>query len=137
MHQLRKGRSAFRFAAKRVCNQLREVFAGERRKRDLLYRRTGGLDGLKLAHQRMHGIDLVVPIGADQHEMLHIRSGQEILQQVERRGVEPLQVVEEQCERVLRPSEYADKPPENQLETPSRILRLKIRDRWLFSNDEF
>jgi len=41
--------------------------------------------------------------------VLQIRSGQQILQQVERRGVEPLQVVEEQRKRVLRPSEYADK----------------------------
>src|SRR5579864_2184850 len=101
MHQLRKGRSALRFAAKRIRNQLREVFAGERRKRDLLYRRTGVLDGLKLAPQRMHGIDFVVPICADQHQVLQIRPGQEILQQVERRQVEPLQVVEEQRERVL------------------------------------
>src|SRR6266481_9568217 len=137
MHYLREGRSALRFAAKRIRNQLREVFAGERRKRDLLYPRTGVLDGLKLAHQRMHGIDLVVPISADQHQVLQIRSGQEILQQVERRRVEPLQVVEEQSERVLRPGEYGDKPPEHQLETPLRVLRLKIRDWWLFSNDEF
>ena len=137
MHQLRKGRSALRFAAKRVCNQLREVFAGERRKRDLLNRRTSVLDGLKLAHQRMHGINLVVPIGADQHKVLQIRSGQKILQQIERRRVEPLQVVEEQRERVLRPSEYADKPPEHHLETPLRVLRLKSRDWWLFSKDEF
>src|SRR6202022_1238599 len=46
MHQLREGRSALRFAAKRIRNQLREVFAGKRRKRDLLYPRTGVLDGL-------------------------------------------------------------------------------------------
>src|SRR4029077_2988157 len=131
MHQLRKGRSALRFAAKCIRNQLREVFAGERRKRDLLNPRTGVLDGLKLAYQRMHGIDLVVPISADQHQVLHIRSGQEILQQIERRRVEPLQVVEEQRERVFRLSEYADKPPEHHLEAPLRILRLQIRDWWL------
>src|SRR5258708_40313699 len=84
----------------------------------------------------MHGIDLVVPISTDQHQVLQIRASQEILQQVERRRVEPLQVVEEQRERVLRPSEYADKPPEHQLETPLGVLRLKIREWWLFSNDE-
>ena len=42
-----------------------------------------------------------------------------------------------QRERVLRLSEYAEKPPEHHLETPLSILRLKIRDRWLFSNDQF
>src|ERR1700716_4204244 len=137
MHQLREGCSTLRFAAERIRNQLGEVFAGERRKRDLLYPRTRGLDGLKLAHQRMHGIDLIVPISADQHQVLQIRSGQEILQQVERRRIEPLEVVEKQRERVLGSSEYADKPPEHQFETPLRVLRLKIRDWYLFSNDEF
>src|SRR5437879_5657916 len=137
MHQLRERRSALRFAAKRIRNQLREVFSGEWRKRDLLYSRASVLDGLKLARQRMRGIDLVVPISTDHHQVPQIRSSQEIVQQVERRGAEPLQVVEEQRERVLRPGEYADKSCEHQLETPLPVLGLKIRDGGLFSNDEF
>src|SRR6266404_923001 len=137
MHQLRERGGTLQFAAKRIRNQLLEVFAGKRSKRDLLYPCTGVLDSLKLAHQRMRGIDLVVSISADQHQVLQIRSGQEILQQVESRRVEPLQVVEEQSERVFRPSEYADKPPEHHLETPLCVLRFKIRDWWLFSEDEF
>src|SRR6267154_2585787 len=137
MHQLRERGGTLQFAAKRIRNQLLEVFAGKRSKRDLLYPCTGVLDSLKLAHQRMRGIDLVVSISADHHQVLQIRSGQEILQQVESRRVEPLQVVEEQSERVFRPSEYADKPPEHHLETPLCVLRFKIRDWWLFSEDEF
>jgi hypothetical protein len=38
-----------------------------------------------------------------------IRTRQQILEQVERRRVEPLQIVEEQRERMLRPGEDADK----------------------------
>ena len=82
------------------------------------------------------GIDLVVAIGADQHEVLQIRPGQQILQEVERRRVEPLQVVEEQRQWMFRPGENADKPPKHQLETPLCVLWRKLRDGWLFSNDQ-
>src|SRR5579863_5955969 len=85
----------------------------------------------------MRGIDLVVPISADYHQVPQIRSSQQILQQVERRGAEPLQVVEEQGERMLRPGEYADKPCEHQLEAPLRVLGLKLRDGGLLSDDKF
>ena len=60
----------------------------------------------------MRGIDLVVAIGADQQEVLQIRPGQQILQEIERRRVEPLQVVEEERQRMFRPGEDADEPPE-------------------------
>ena len=43
----------------------------------------------------MGGIDFVVAVGADQHQVLHIRPGQQILEQIERRRIEPLQIVEE------------------------------------------
>ena len=91
VHQLRERRGALRLAAKRVRKQLPEMLSAERRKRDLRDRSACGLDGVEHAHQRMSGIDLVVPIGADQHQVLQVRPGQQILQQVERRRVEPLQ----------------------------------------------
>ena len=56
----------------------------------------------------MGGIDLVVAIGADQQQVPHLRLGQQILQQIERRRVEPLQIVEEERQRMLRPGEDAD-----------------------------
>src|SRR6266446_8586798 len=37
---------------------------------------------------------------------------------------------------MFRTSEYVDKPPEHQPETPLRVLWRKIRDWWLFSDDE-
>jgi len=44
----------------------------------------------------MGGSDLVGGDRHDQHEMPQIRVGQQILEQIERRGVEPLQVVEKE-----------------------------------------
>src|SRR5580658_9891945 len=68
--------------------------------------------------------------------MSQIRPGQQILQQVEGRSVEPLQIVEKQRQRMFRPGEYANKAPENELETALRLLRLKLWDRRLISDDE-
>ena len=89
----------------------------------------------EFAHQRMGGIDFIVPVGADQQQMLHIRPRQQILEQIERCRVEPLQIVEEQSEWMLRAGEYADKSPEYQLKPALRILGRKFRDRWLLSYD--
>ena len=63
--------------------------------------------------------------------MSQIRPGQQILQQVEGRSVEPLQIVEKQRQRMFRPGEYANEAPENEMETALRLLRLKLRDRRL------
>ena len=76
----------------------------------------------QLAHQRMSGIDFVVPVGTDQHQMLHVRPGQQVLHQIECRGVQPLQVVKEECKGMFRPREYADKSTEYELEPALRFL---------------
>src|SRR5260370_5149736 len=68
--------------------------------------------------------------------MLHIRTSQQIFEQIERCGIEPLQIVEEQGERMLRPREYTDKSTEHQPEPALLVLWRKFRDRWLFSYDE-
>ena len=65
-------------------------------------------DGVELVPQRMGGIDLVVPVGADQQQVLHVPLGQQVLNQVERGRVEPLQVVEKQRQRMLRSREHTD-----------------------------
>src|SRR5580704_17400029 len=83
----------------------------------------------------MGSINLVVPVGADQHQMSHVRPGQQILNQIERCRVEPLQIVEEHGQRVF-PCEYADESTEHQLEAALRILPRKLRNRWLFSYDQ-
>jgi len=62
------------------------------------------------------------------------RSASPVLEEVERRCIKPLQIVEEQRERVLLPCEYAEETPENHLKSVLRFLRRQVRDRWLFSN---
>ena len=136
MHQLRQRRDVGRIAAKRIGDQLSEVVTGERRQADLLHPRSGLADRIELAHQRMSGIDLIVPIGADQHQVLQIRPGQQILQQIERRRVEPLQIVEKQRQRMFRSGKYTDESAEHEPETALRLLWLKLRDRRRVTDDE-
>ena len=80
--------------------------------------------------------DLVVPVRADQHQVRHAGWRQQILEEIERRRVEPLQVVEEERQRMVRSREHADEPPKHQLETSSRVLGSELRNRWLVSDDQ-
>src|SRR5262245_23544165 len=83
----------------------------------------------------MRGINFVVSVRSDQHQVPHIRLGEKILDQVERCRIKPLQIIEEQGQWMLRPREYADESPEDQLESALRVLWWEDRDRWLFSDD--
>ena len=113
-----------------------EIVESERRQHDLLDPRSGFADRAQCPQKRVRGTDLVVPVGADQQQVPHFRVRDQMLEEVERRGVQPLQIVEEQGERVLRPREYADESAEHELEAALRVLWRKIRDRWLFPDDE-
>src|SRR6516164_3309583 len=137
VHQSRERRAAFRLAAKGVRNQLREMLSAERPKRDLLYLSASGLDRVELAHERMHCSDFVVAVGADEEKVAKFGPAQQVFQQVERRRVEPLQVIEEERQRMFRPREDADELPKYQLEAPLRVLWRKLRDRRRLSDDSF
>src|SRR5262249_11929595 len=65
-----------------------------------------------------------------------IGSAQQVSRQVERRGVEPLQVIEEERQGMFRPSEDTDELTKHQLETPLRVLWRKLRDRRGGSDNE-
>src|SRR6516165_4637888 len=84
----------------------------------------------------MGRIDFVVPVRPDQHEVAHIRLGQKILDQIESCRIEPLQIIEEQSKRMLRPREYSDKSPKDELESTLGVLRRKVGNRRRFSDDE-
>src|SRR5215469_14850275 len=84
----------------------------------------------------MRGIDFIVPVSADQHEVSQIRPSHQILEQVERRRVEPLQIVEKKSQRMFRSGKDTNESPEHGLEAVLRLLRLKLRDRRLVADNE-
>jgi hypothetical protein len=83
----------------------------------------------------MRGIDLIVPVSADQHQVLQIRPDQQILKQIESRSIEPLQIVEKEHQRVFLPGKNTHESAKHELETALRLLRLELRDRWRVTDD--
>src|SRR5213594_3729043 len=84
----------------------------------------------------MGGADFIVAIRTDQHEVPQIRPGEYVLEPIERRGVEPLQVVEKERQRMFGLSENPDESPEHELEPALRVLGRELGDRRLLSHDE-
>ena len=89
-----------------------------------------------LPHKRMRCRDFVVPIGADQQQVPHIRMDQQVFEQIERGRIEPLQIVEEERQRMLRPGEHSQEAPEHQLEASLRVLGGSSGTGRLLADDE-
>ena len=121
---------------KRIRNQLSQILLGQGCQNDLMHDRSSLANRLELAHQRMGRSHLVVSIGADQHQVLHIRSGRQIFEQVETGCVEPLQIVQKQRQRMFRSGKDVDETPENQPETALSILGWKFRDWRLLTENQ-
>ncbi len=107
-------------APERVRHELRHVVERERREPDL--RRPGAVPGelREGERERVRGRDLVVAVGPDQEQPAALRIGDEEPDQAERRRVDPLEVVEEDDERLIH-GEDADEAVEREREA---VLRL-------------
>ena len=66
VHQPRQRDGTARRAAKCIRNEPSQIFVGERRKTDLLHKRSRLADSIERAQKRMRGTDLIVPVRADQ-----------------------------------------------------------------------
>ena len=76
-----------------------------------MHRRAGSADRIEFAQQRVRSVDLVIPVGANQQQVPDVRLRENIFEQIERGGIEPLQIVEEQDQRVLGARKDDDEPP--------------------------
>src|SRR6266478_5659612 len=123
-------------ADERVGEQPPDVMDVERCHEHLVHPRAGRLDALERLRKRVGLSDLAVAVGADDEKMpdLHVRD--DVLEQVEGRRVEPLQVVEEQHERMLLRGDDAEDPSEHHLESVPRLLRRELRYGRLLADDE-
>jgi len=61
--------------------------------------------------------------------MRHLRVRDQVLEQVERRAIQPLQIVKEQRERVLLACEHTEEAPKYHLEAVLGLLRRQVRDK--------
>src|SRR5216683_6627882 len=119
-----------------IGDQRADIVEPERRQHNLLDPRSSFADRFQRPQKRVRGTDLIVPVGADQHQVPHLRVRDQTLEEVERCCIQPLQIIEEQRERVLRPGERAEEAPEHQLEAVLRILRGQLWSGWLLPDDE-
>ena len=108
----------------------------ERCEGQLVHRRAGRLDALERLRQRVSLSDLVVAIGADDEKVPDIRVREDMLEKLEGRRVDPLQVIEEERERVVLRGDGAEEAPEHHLESVLRLFRGELRHRRLFADDE-
>src|ERR1700730_7995869 len=97
---------------------------------------TGFAESLSLPQKRVRGTDLIVPVGPNQQQVPHLRVRHQMFKEVERCCIQPLQIVEEQGQRVVLAREHPEETPEHHLESVLRVLRRQVRDRWLFSDHE-
>ena len=75
--------------------------------------------------------DLVVAIGADHQEVVAGGVVHPVLEELQRRGVDPLQIVQEEHERVLRLGKHAQEPGQHQVEAVLRFDGTHLEDGWL------
>src|ERR1700739_547641 len=108
----------------------------ERRQYNLLDPPSSFAERFQRPRERARRTDFVVTVGPDQHQVLHVRIGNDVLQEFKSCRVQPLQIVEEQRERVLWPGERTEEPPEHQLEAVPRVLRRQICNGRLPADDE-
>ena len=84
----------------------------------------------------MRRSDFVIAEGADKKKIAEIGSVQQIFQKIERRRIEPLQVIEKERQRMFRSREDTDELPKHQLKAPLRVLWRKLRNRWRLPDEE-
>src|SRR6202051_1223238 len=132
LDQLSQGPCAPRFAVERIGDEPANIVELEGRQHYLAHPHIGIADRSESPQKRVGGSDLVVPIRPDQKQVLNLRMRDQVLDEIERRGIQPLQIVEEQRERMFLAREHAQEAPENHLEAVLRVLWWQIWNRRLF-----
>ena len=96
----------------------------------------GLLDALEGGEEGMTGRDLVVAVPAEDQEVgRRLVPGQD-LHQLEGGEVGPLEVVEEEHERVLGAGEGPDEPGKDPVQPPAGLVRADVGDRRLGAHEE-
>src|SRR3569833_542151 len=136
MDQLRKGSRPGRCTAQRMPDECREMIAVEGPQLDPSDFGCRVADCCEFSHQRMGRVDFVIAIGPDHQQVMQVGSDEQRFQQVERRGIGPLQIIEKEHERMLRAGEYPDEPPQGNLKQSMGLPWRNLRSRRLRADHE-
>ena len=111
------------FAVQGIDYERIDIVKLERRQHNLLDPRCSFADRFQRLQKRVRGADFIVTVGPDQQQMPHFSVRDQVLNKLKACRVHPLQIVEEQRQRVLLPGECPEEPPEHRLEAVLRISR--------------
>ena len=125
-----------RLIMQRIGDERADIVEPERRQHNLLDPYSSFAERLQRPRERVRRTDFVVSVGPDQHQVPYVRIGNQVLQEFKSCRVQPLQIVEEQRERVLWPGERTEEPPEHQLEAVPCVLRRQVWNQRLFPDYE-
>ena len=111
------GSAAVWCTVERVRHELRHGGAGERGEHNVVHCRLRLPNGRERLHEWVRRADLVVAKGPDHEQVLDVRMGHEVFDELERRRVEPLEIVEKEGERMFLPSKRAQEGSETPYES--------------------
>ena len=117
-------------------DQPAHIIQFERREHDLVHPRPSPAQRIQRQHERVRRADFVVAIGSDQQQVACLTPANQVLDESKGRGVDPLQVVEKQHQRVLGLGEHLEERAKHHLKAVARVLRWQVRDRRLFADHE-
>src|SRR5207244_12878857 len=103
---------------------------------DLAHHSLRPANGIQRVHQGVRRADLVVAVRSDDKQVSDVRVRDEVLEQLEGRRVQPLEIIEKEGERVLLAGEHPQKRPELPVKTILGFPGWELRNRWLFPDDE-
>src|SRR5919197_1576888 len=86
--------------------------------------------------EQMAVVNFVVAVRADEQHVLDVGTSKERVQQVERRGIDPLQVVQKHDQRMFPLCQGADETLEDVAEAIARLGRLERWRRRLLADDQ-
>jgi hypothetical protein len=92
-------------------------------------------DRAQAKREQVSVFHLVVAIGADHEQVIHVRFGEQLSQQVGRRRVQPLEIVDEDDEWVLRAGEHPQELAKDATEAVLSFGRPLYRHRRLRTHD--
>jgi hypothetical protein len=121
--------------AQRVTQERHQRIGVERAQRDACDRRAAGSNRLQRSAHGMVGIELIAAARAQDQKRADLRIDRHRAEQLQRRRVDPLQIVEEQHERRTFGGERAHEGREHQLKTVFIFRRADLGHRRLIAEE--
>src|SRR5262245_21283228 len=109
--------------AKRIREQFRDCWQRQGLQSETMERGAGGFERLNGMCQQMTLVHLIVAIGTDQQKGLNISTRQQRRQQMQGRGVSPLQIVKKHHQWMLFPRQHANEALKYHAEAVLRLRR--------------